>query len=559
MHDYKGDILDNRYLVENRIGKGGMGVVYQGKHVVIGRKVAIKFLSAEYADSEEVVTRFYREAQTATQIGHKNIIEILDVGTSEQHEPFIVMEYLEGEDLGALLKRKKVLNLSAACGILEPVLSALSAAHEKGVVHRDLKPENIFLQHDPSSGEVTVKLIDFGISKLMTTAADKKLTLTGSALGTPHYMSPEQTSGSDEVDHRTDIYAMGVILFEMLTGETPYTAPSHQILMVKILTEAPREPYEINRDFPDEAYPIVQKALSREVADRYQSALEMLEALRSLSIYDERVTQLTACTSGIRERRAAMGDLGSGNLSGRAARASGPSRSLQEAARRGTLGGWAGSRPFPSGVRPPKRRARAALLVASAVLLLSAAGFILWNRLSEPTKEGTVVPPGTSFTTAVPAVTPPSLTTGKNGQSAAVENVRITLSGAPPNAEVRFGDEAVSADAFDTKAAKVARMLVVKSPGYEVFRKDIVPDHSQIVAVELIPMSNGAAAPDTEAAPGAAAPGTAALTTAPDKKPMNKPPKTNVGGQQNLQGKQPSEKDGFIQGRRKTEIAESFE
>jgi serine/threonine-protein kinase len=528
MQDYKGHTLDNRYLVENRIGKGGMGVVYQGRHVIIGRKVAIKFLSSEFARSEEIVTRFYREAQTATQIGHKNIIEILDVGTSDQHDPFIVMEYLEGEDLGSLLKRKKTLNLSAACGILEPVLSALSSAHEKGVVHRDLKPENIFLHHDPSSGEVIIKLIDFGISKLMNPSANEKLTLTGSALGTPHYMSPEQTSGADEVDHRTDIYAMGVILFEILTGETPYTASSHQALVVKILTEEPRDPYDVNPDFPDEALPIVKRALCQNALGRYQTAVEMLDALRRLSIYEDRVTQLTACTSSIKERRGAVGDLGVRAGSGGG---SGSARALQDLARRGTLGSWAGSKPSSLGTSTSKSLRIALLLGTAAVLILGGLALYLWMRTNQNTNA--VVYPAASAPLATPST------------------VRITLTGVPQGAQVLFGDNAVSSNAFDIPLAKAARELVIKSPGYLPFQKEIIPDRNQAVDVELVPIvSASTTLPDTD---------TPISTTAPEKKPMNMQSKSNV-HQPPIEGEKPaSNKDGFIQGRRKTEIAETFE
>ena len=213
--EYEGSVLNNKYRLIRLLGKGGMGAVYLGQHIIIGKSVAVKFLHAEFAAKKEVVKRFYREAQAAAAIGHDNIIDVLDVGISDTGEPYLVMEYLEGESLAALIQRKGVLDLSCACGIMEPVLQALFAAHSKGIVHRDLKPENIFLAHRPG-GVPKIKLIDFGISKVTQAGSGEKLTQTGSVMGTPAYMSPEQARGSSDLDHRADIYSTGVILYEML-------------------------------------------------------------------------------------------------------------------------------------------------------------------------------------------------------------------------------------------------------------------------------------------------------------------------------------------------------
>ena len=199
-----GALLDGRYRIVRLLGEGGMGSVYLASHVGLGRDVAIKFLHAELVSRDEVVGRFYREAQAAAAIRHKNIIEVFDVGVSPQGEPFLVMEYLEGESLAGLLKRAGPLNLGAACAVMEPVLQALHAAHRKGIIHRDLKPDNIFLAYQQGEPPV-VKIIDFGISKFAQGEFDKWRTKTGSVMGTPAYMSPEQARGSAGLDHRTDI------------------------------------------------------------------------------------------------------------------------------------------------------------------------------------------------------------------------------------------------------------------------------------------------------------------------------------------------------------------
>lgn len=207
--DYSGRTLENRYSVTKLLGKGGMGSVYLGHHVKIGKRVAVKFLHAQFTSSPELVKRFYREAQAASMVQHSNIIKVMDVGVSDSGEPFLVMEYLEGESLAEMLKRKGILDIGAACGVLEPALLALSAAHDSGIIHRDLKPENIFMVHE-ESGFSGVKLIDFGISKFTGPGDQSQLTQTGTLLGTPAYMAPEQVRGDKDIDRRADIYSMGV-------------------------------------------------------------------------------------------------------------------------------------------------------------------------------------------------------------------------------------------------------------------------------------------------------------------------------------------------------------
>jgi serine/threonine-protein kinase len=233
-----GALLDGRYRIVRLLGEGGMGSVYLASHVGLGRDVAIKFLHADLASRDEMVGRFHREAQAAAAIRHKNIIEVFDVGMSPQGEPFLVMEYLEGESLAGLLKRAGPLNLGAACAVMEPTLQALQAAHRKGIIHRDLKPDNIFLAHQQGEPPV-VKIIDFGISKFTQCALDKWRTKTGSILGTPAYMSPEQARGSAGLDHRTDIYSMGTIFFEMLTGALPFAGNNFAEYLSAMLIEDP--------------------------------------------------------------------------------------------------------------------------------------------------------------------------------------------------------------------------------------------------------------------------------------------------------------------------------
>ena len=301
-------LLDGRYRIVRLLGEGGMGAVYLASHVGLGRDVAIKFMHAEFISREDVVGRFHREAQAAAAIRHKNIIEVFDVGVSPQGEPFLVMEYLEGESLAGLLKRAGPLNLGTACAVMEPVLQALQAAHRKGIIHRDLKPDNIFLAYQ--QGEpLVVKIIDFGISKFAQGEFDKWRTKTGSVMGTPAYMSPEQARGSAGLDHRTDIYSMGTILFEMLTGVLPFAGSNFAEYLSAMLIDDPRAPQSVCAGFPAEAEPLVRKALAKNPDQRFQNAAEMLEALTALPSFDARQERLTLLASTIEIRGFATSDL----------------------------------------------------------------------------------------------------------------------------------------------------------------------------------------------------------------------------------------------------------
>jgi len=201
------------------------------------KRVAVKFLHLELAGQDEVVKRFDQEARVAASIRHKNIIEVYDVGLSTGGDPFLVMEYLEGESLRSLMERTGPMDLGAACAVMEPALLALAAANRQGIIHRDLKPDNIFLTE--KNGVSRAKIVDFGISKgARGDGTDMRLTRTGQIIGTPLYMAPEQTRGTD-VDRRADLYAMGVILYELTTGRLPFEATSIYDLIVKHATEAP--------------------------------------------------------------------------------------------------------------------------------------------------------------------------------------------------------------------------------------------------------------------------------------------------------------------------------
>jgi len=263
-----------RYRVVRVLGSGGMGTVYEARHVELDRRVALKALPRRFAENPTVLERFMREGKAVARIEHPHVVTISDVGTAEG-VPYLVMEYLEGESLGALLAREKRLEVRRAVDLLLPIVSAIAAAHAAGIVHRDLKPDNVFLVRTPH-GAPHPKLLDFGISKI---DADLGVTETGVMLGTPKYMSPEQALNSKNVGAPTDQWSLGVILHECITGRRPFEAESLFELLQRItLADRPRMT-EIVPDVPEELERVVDRAMAREPAHRYPSMAALGRAL----------------------------------------------------------------------------------------------------------------------------------------------------------------------------------------------------------------------------------------------------------------------------------------
>lgn len=273
-----GTTIDGRYEVERVLGEGGMGLVYQAKHIVLGKPLAIKVLRPDVSKDEEIITRFRQEAQSASSIGNQHIIDISDFGTLPDGSTYFVMEFLKGVDLTGAIEGAEMMEPGRAIHIMKQLCTALGAAHEIGIVHRDMKPDNVYLIERGGDPDF-VKVLDFGIAKVGGTSS--KLTRAGQVFGTPHYMSPEQCSGSG-VDHRTDIYAIGVILYEMLTGTVPFDADNLMGILTKHLYEEVPPPSTVRPDLPPEVEQVVLRCMAKQVEARYQTCAELVDDLNRL-------------------------------------------------------------------------------------------------------------------------------------------------------------------------------------------------------------------------------------------------------------------------------------
>ncbi len=271
-------LLAGKYRLGRLIGEGGMGSVYEGEHIGLRSKVAVKLLGEGTTLDDATLARFRREARAMGAIRHDNVVTVMDVDTDEDGTPFLVMEHLEGETLSSVLRRERHLSPSTACGIVSQVLAGLAAAHARGITHRDLKPGNIFIA-EQSDGTRRVKILDFGVSKLGDTAQTQNVTADGVLIGTPNFMAPEQVQGRHDIDCRADLYAAGVILYRAVTGHLPYSAPDQQELYQSIVAGTFKPPRHYRPEISQELEAVILKAMHRERDHRFQDAKKFRTAL----------------------------------------------------------------------------------------------------------------------------------------------------------------------------------------------------------------------------------------------------------------------------------------
>jgi serine/threonine-protein kinase len=277
-----GTVLEGSYRITRLLGEGGMGAVYEAIQLRLGKRVAIKLMACRLAANNNALARFRREAEITSHLGHPNLVNVIDFGTSQEGEPYLVMEYLEGEDLETRLRRCHTLPVPLVVHIVKQTASALAAAHAQGVVHRDLKPANVFLVHVPGETEF-VKLLDFGVSKVK--AAGVKLTKVSVALGTPTYMSPEQASGrADEIDHQADQWALACIAWEMLSGRGPFAADDVNALFYQILNLQPPSLLLRVPDLEPDAELALLRALAKSPSARFPSIRDFASAFETAAL-----------------------------------------------------------------------------------------------------------------------------------------------------------------------------------------------------------------------------------------------------------------------------------
>jgi hypothetical protein len=350
-----GIVLANSYELLRLIGEGGMGRVYEARHTRLGnRRLAIKLLHADMARQPEVVSRFLREAEATSVLSHDNIVSVLDVNRAPDGRPYIVAELLQGEQLGDYLERVGKLKVQEAVWICRQICRALVAAHAEHIVHRDIKPENVFLVG--RGEERTVKVLDFGISRVGESGAN--LTKTGMVMGTPAYMPPEQARGQ-RVDHRADVYAVGALLYEAVTGRQPFEGLDPVATLASVLSQEPARPRTLDDTLPLALEMLIQKAMAKEPDERYASMSELDHALAAFDSSPEIAT-------------------GSGAL---------PAPLMASAADSGRTSGWLGALP---GEAPLPERARTRIVVLSLVGCLglivaatdAALSMIRWIRAS---------------------------------------------------------------------------------------------------------------------------------------------------------------------------------
>jgi len=383
--DLVGSILGGSYRITRLIGQGGMGAVYEGVQVRLERRVAIKLMARELSANTEAIARFRREAEVTSQLGHPHIVQVFDFGAAPGGEPYIVMEYLEGEDLEKRIQRVGTLPLAAASHIIRQVASALSATHAKGIVHRDLKPANIFLLSVEGETDF-VKVVDFGISKVRS--ATTKLTAALAVMGTPNYMAPEQAEGRvGDIDARTDQWALACIAYELLAGRPPFIGENVASLLYQVIHQAPSPITDMNPGLPAAVEGVLRRALAKTQAERFQTLTEFSRAFEGAASGKVVAATMAAPAAAAAIARAPT-------------MASSPAIPPVT-----TFSSAAGEASAPDGTLPARSKRGLLFVGLGAAAALGAGGFALISRRAPERATTAVVTPAPA--TSGPVVAPP--------------------------------------------------------------------------------------------------------------------------------------------------------
>lgn len=404
-----GDVIAGKYRLDRVVGAGGMGMVFAATHMELDRMVAVKFVHGTYCQNPEVIARFVREARAVVRIESEHVAKVIDVGHAESGTPYMVMEYLDGEDLSDTLKLGPLAVPDAVDYVIQ-ACAAMQEAHEMGIVHRDLKPANLFLTHRRDRTPL-IKVLDFGISKLNDPEPNQAaLTNPAMLMGSPAYMSPEQLTNPREVDPRTDLWSLGVILFELLTGRPAFQAQSLPLLMTAIMQQEPENLLQLRPDISPALAAVVSRCLEKSVVKRYQTVSELVTALLPFA---PRRSHWNI------ERISKSGNPPSLRTGQRGATLSSAEMSVgiplqPPVVRDATRGEWAGE-PHPA--TAPARARWGLVAVAGAIVLTGLSAWLIWGReaaaptnpeiaVETPPTVRTGAQPGVSLAVAGPAPAP---------------------------------------------------------------------------------------------------------------------------------------------------------
>ena len=469
------------YLVRSKLGEGGMGVVYIAEHPLLRKKAVVKFLHAELSSDAEIVERFFNEARSATMIRHPGIVDVFDFGHHASGCAFILMEFLDGESLADRL-RKGPLDAAVAIMIGRQIASALGAAHEQGIIHRDLKPDNIFLVLDrEAAGSARIKVLDFGIAKLAGETAGAVKTQTGAVMGTPSYMAPEQCRSAGDVDHRTDIYALGCILFELVCGRPPFRAHSLGQLIAAHMFEPPPAPTSIVRSIPADLETVILRALAKEASDRQASMAELSAELSACDAAPTGTAPAVWTSPPIARATGLEPTMASGvGLAGAAVSAS---TTLGESSGQLAMTPVAASHMRPAGKR---RRWWIGTVVATTLV---GGGVVFWQcgTTSVSLEDPVVVPIAKAdIAVSAPNPTPPDATV--------LPNVTLVIDSEPQGADVIQEHDGIRVGHTPYKrslspVANGTLVYVLKLKGYEDTRVELAADRDGDQKLALKPLA----------------------------------------------------------------------